>query len=94
MQRGVVGAVVLVLAAALAGAAPLVIGPDDRILDRASVVAEADSFWVRDGVNLPVLLTPDDDDHLRLPNFSIARLLVLDAATGAPIDSNWFGSKL
>jgi len=85
MQRGVVGAVVLVLAAAVAGAAPRVIGPDDRILDRASVVAEADSFWVRDGANLPVLLTPDDDDHLRLPDFAIARLLVLDAVTGAPV---------
>ena len=35
MQRGVIGAVVLVLAAAVAGAAPQVIGPDDRILDRA-----------------------------------------------------------
>jgi len=87
MQRGVVGAVVLVVVAAVVGAAPQVIGPDDRVLDRASVVAEAGSFWVRDGVNLPVLLTPDGDDHLRLPNLSIARLLVLDAATGAPIDS-------
>lgn len=87
MQRGVVGVVVLVLVAALAGAAPQVIGPDDRVLDRARVVAEAGSFWVRDGVNPPVLLTPDGDDHLRLPHFAIARILVLDAATGAPIDS-------
>ncbi len=87
MQRGFIGAVVLLLAAALAGAAPRVIGPDDRVLDRASVVAQAGAFWVRDGVNLPVLLTPDGDDHLRLPDFAIARLLVLDAATGAPIPS-------
>ena len=41
MQRGVVGAVVLVLAATLSGAAPQVIGPDDLVLDRASLVAEA-----------------------------------------------------
>ncbi len=97
MQRGVVGAVVLVLAATLVGAAPQVIGPNDLVIDRASVVAEADSFWVRDGVNLPVLLTPDDDDHLRLPNLSIAHLLVLDAVTGAPIDSGalrWTGPEI
>ncbi len=50
MQRGVVGAAVLILAAAIAGAAPRVIGPDDRVLERASVVAEAEAFWVRDGV--------------------------------------------
>ncbi len=87
MQRGVVGALVLILAAAVVGAAPQVIGPDDRILERASVVQEAESFWVRDGVNLPVLLTPDGDDHLRLPNLAVARLLVLDASTGAPVSS-------
>ena len=87
MQRGVVGAVVLILAAAVAVAAPRVIGPDDRVLERASVVAEAESFWVSDGVNLPVLLTPGDDDHLRLPNLPVARILVLDASTGAPIPS-------
>ena len=87
MQRGVVGAVVLILAAAIAGAAPQVIGPDDRVLERASVVADAESFWVSDGVNLPVLLTLGDDDHLRLPNLAVARLLVLDASTGAPVQS-------
>ncbi len=35
--------------------------------------------------NLPMLLTPDGDEHLRLPNLAVARLLVLDASTGAPI---------
>jgi Carboxypeptidase regulatory-like domain len=97
MQRGIIGAGVLLLAATLAGAAPQVIGPDDRVLERASVVAEAGSFWVRDGVNLPVLLTPDGDDHLRLPNLPVARLLVLDAATGAAIPSGrlrWVESEI
>ena len=87
MQRGVIGAVVLILTAAVVAAAPRVIGPDDRILERASIVPESGSFWVRDGMNLPVLLTPDGDDHLRLPKLLITRLLVLDASSGEPIPS-------
>ncbi len=97
MQRGLVGSVVLLLVASLAGAAPRVIGPDDRVVDRAAVIAEAGSYWVRDGVNLPVLLTPDGDDHLRLPELAVARLLILDAATGAAIPSGrlrWPGAGI
>lgn len=88
MQRGVAGiAVVLALTAAVVSAAPQVFGPDDQPLDNAAMVAAEGSFWVRDGVNLPVLLTPDTDDNLHLPNLEVARLLILDAANGMPIRS-------
>ena len=90
MQRGVaVIAALITLTAAVVVAAPQVFGPDDQPLDRAAVVAEAGSYWVRDGVNLPVLLTPDADDNLRLPNLAAARLLVLDAATGKPVPGGY-----
>ncbi len=86
MQRGVTGTVlVLVLMATGALASPQVLGPDSLALDGATVVAEAGSYWVRDGVNLPVLLACDADDRLQLPDLSAARLLVLDAATGRPV---------
>jgi len=86
MQRGAASlAVVCALSSAVVLAAPQVFGPDDQPLDRAAVVAEAGSYWVRDGVNLPMLLTPDADDNLRLPDLAAAHLLVLDAATGKPV---------
>lgn len=93
MQRGFVGHfVILTLLATMAGAAPAVIGPDDRPLSDAAVLADADSFWVGHGTSLPVLLQPDADDHLRLPSLAVARLLILDAATGKPVSGgrlNW-----
>ena len=86
MQRGTVAIIGLLLAAAVAAeAAPRVLGPDDRPRDRATVMADADAFWVRDGADLPVLVTPDADDQLRLPELPVARLLVLDATTRAPL---------
>lgn len=97
-RRGVAGiAALIVLMAASAPAAPMVLGPDDRPLDRAAVLAEADSYWVRDGVNLPVLLSPDGDDHLRLPDLAVARLVVLDAVSGRPVPSGhlrWAGAHI
>jgi len=97
MQREIVGVVVLTLVATLAGAAPRVLGPDDRPLDRAAVIADADAFWVRNGASLPVLLTPDADDQLRLPDLPVARLLVLDATTGRPVPTGrlrWPGAEI
>ncbi len=88
MQRGVVGmAVGFCLVAAGVLASPQVLGPDNRVLDDATIVADADTYWVRDGANLPILLTPNADDHLRFPDLSIARLLVLDSVTGQSIPS-------
>lgn len=96
MQRGVTGIVVFILlAVGSASTSPQVVGPDDRPLDRAAVIAEAGSYWVRNGVNLPVLLTPDADDHLRFPDLAVARLLVLDAVSGKPVVSGhlrWAGA--
>jgi protocatechuate 3,4-dioxygenase beta subunit len=98
MQRGVAGiAALILLAAGAVTASPRVVGPDDRPLDRATVMAEAESYWVRDGVNLPVLLSPDGDDHLRFPDLAVARLLVLDAVTGRPVPSGllrWAGEGI
>lgn len=86
MQRGVAGiAIGIFLTAAGTFASPRVFGPDERSLDHATVIAEAGSFWVRDGVNLPVLLTSGAEGRLDLPNLPVARLLLLDAATGRPV---------
>jgi len=51
------------------------------------VIADAGSYWVRDGAGLPVLLASDADDRLHLPNLLVARLLLLDAATGRPVSN-------
>jgi hypothetical protein len=83
MQRGAVAhLVVLTLTAAVAGAAPQVLGPDDRPLERAAVISDAGAFWVSNDASRPVLLKPDADDQLRFPDLPVARLLVLDATTG------------
>ena len=98
MQRGVAGMIVgfwLIAAGVLAS--PQVFGPDNRALDGATVVADAGTFWVRNGVNLPVLLTPNADDDLRFPDLAIARLLVLDSVTGKPVpsgDLRWSGPDI
>jgi hypothetical protein len=90
MQRAV-GQVVLALTlvAASAGAAPQVLGPDDRPIEPTAVVADADAYWVRHGAGLPVLLRPDADENLRYPDLPVARLLVLDGATGRPLSGGW-----
>lgn len=88
MQRAaakVVGVSLMLLMAASAGAAPRVLGPDDRPIDQVEVVAHADAFWVRDGASVPVLLRPDANHDLRMPDLPVARLLVLDAKSGRPI---------
>jgi len=88
MRRGFVGhCMVMALLAAVAGAAPAVIGPDDRPLSNAAVLADADAYWVGHGTSLPVLLQPDADEHLRLPSLAVAKLLILDAATGIAVPS-------
>jgi len=88
MKRGAAGiAALILLAAGVATGSPRVVTTDGRALDRAAVVVEAESTWVRDGVNLPVLLHPDDKDILRFPDLAVARLLVLDAVTGRPLPS-------
>jgi hypothetical protein len=98
MRRLVVFIVsVIALMTAAGEAAPRVLGPDDRPLDRAAVLPDADAYWVSDGVSLPVLLRPDADDDLRFPDLPVARLLVLDAATGEPIPSGrlrWADAKI
>lgn len=100
MQREVVGYFcigLLTLVASATGAAPQVLGPDDRPLERASIVADADAFWVSHDADLPVLLRPDADDHLRFPDLSVARLLVLDAASGKPLSAGrlrWTGAGI
>lgn len=98
MQRGVIVLVmVTALVTAAVEAAPRVLGPDDRPLAHASVTADADAYWVRDGAGLPVLLRPDDENDLRFPDLPIARLLVLDAGTGEPVSSGvlrWIDSEI
>ncbi len=86
-RRAVAIAIVVILMTAVGEAAPRVLGPDDRPLDRAAVLADADAYWVRDGASLPVLLQPDAEDDLRFPDLPIARLLVLDATTGEPVSN-------
>ena len=85
LRTGLAVVVALIVMTAAGEAAPRVLGPDDRPLDRAAVLADAGAFWVSDGANLPVLLRPDADNDLRLPDLPIARLLVLDAASGKPV---------
>lgn len=86
MQRNaVIIAVCATLVAATGGAAPRVLGPDDRPLEHASVVADADAYWVRDGASRPLLIRPDAANELRIPEMPVARLVVLDAATGKPL---------
>ncbi|MEX1311159.1 MAG: carboxypeptidase-like regulatory domain-containing protein, partial [Candidatus Sulfomarinibacteraceae bacterium] len=70
---------------AVGEAAPRVLGSDDRPVDRAAVLADAGAYWVSDGASLPVLLRPDADNDLRLPDLPVARLLVLDATSGTPV---------
>ncbi len=88
MQRRITGVTALVvLAAAVLGAAPQVFGPDGLVVDRARVEADPDGAWVRDGAGIPVRIGIDADAVLRLPEMATARLLVLDAATGEPVTS-------
>jgi protocatechuate 3,4-dioxygenase beta subunit len=86
MQRQVIGTLVGLLAATgVAMAAPSVLGPDEKTVERATVHADAGTYWVHDGASLPVQLTPDADDQLHLPRLATAQLLVLDASTGRPV---------
>jgi len=75
----------LALAAGGVGAAPQVVGPDDAVLDGAKVSGDGDAFWVGDGPHLPLRLGTDGDGALHRPALAVARLLVLDAASGRPV---------
>lgn len=98
MQRGVAGMIVGIwLTAAGVLASPEVFGPDNQALDGATVVVDAGSFWVRDGVNLPVVLAPNADNRLRFPDLPVAHLLALDSVTGKSIPSGrlrWVGPDI
>ncbi|MGD8439841.1 MAG: carboxypeptidase-like regulatory domain-containing protein [Holophagae bacterium] len=95
MHRRIAGLTASVaLAAVGVFAAPQVLGPDGRTVDRATVISGTGSTWVRQGAGVPVRVPDAGGAVLRLPELATARLLVLDAATGEPLTAGrlrWLG---
>ncbi len=65
-----------------------VLAPDGAVIDSAiTAPAGNGKMWVRVGVGAPIEIAPDANGDLRLAGLAIAEYVVLDAATGEPIDA-------
>lgn len=75
----------LAMAAAVAADGQTVIDQGGAPVEDVLTVGTNAGAWVRPGLGVPLLLTPDGAGNLVLPALSTAQLVVLDAATNQPI---------